>query len=317
MKIHLTFDIEIWCNSWKTLDQDFPKSYSRYIFGRSSQGDFALPKTLDILNKNNLCGIFFVEPLFSKRFGFEFLEKIIRLIRDAQQDIQIHIHPEWTNEITPPILKNSTKKRQFLSYYTEEEQSELIGIGKKLLEDAGSGSITAFRAGGFGADLNTFSALQNNNITIDSSLNACHAVCAPELKKQRSFSTPFKVGQVYTHPVSIFRDGLGKLRPAQIGACSGKEMVQAIQASMQQGYEEFVILSHNFEMLKVDNAIPDPVVVRRFEYLCRCLNEHRETMPTACFPKEIALSEKDLDVPQVSFGTSAGRVIEQALRRII
>ena len=58
MNIHLTFDIEIWCNGWNNLDAAFQKSFDRYIYGHSSHGDYALPKTLEILNNYGLNGVF-------------------------------------------------------------------------------------------------------------------------------------------------------------------------------------------------------------------------------------------------------------------
>ena len=65
MNVLLTFDVEIWCNSWHTLDTDFPASFERYVFGRSGRGEYALPKTLEILDEHGLQGVFFVEPLFA------------------------------------------------------------------------------------------------------------------------------------------------------------------------------------------------------------------------------------------------------------
>jgi hypothetical protein len=41
----------------------FPASFERYVFGRSDAGDWALPKTPEILNKYGLKDVFFVEPL--------------------------------------------------------------------------------------------------------------------------------------------------------------------------------------------------------------------------------------------------------------
>jgi hypothetical protein len=103
MNIFLTFDVEVWCHGWSDLDRDFPGSFERYIYGRSPHGEYALPQTLAILNQHQLKGVFFVEPLFASRFGTEHLEIIVRLIREAGHEIQLHLHPEWTDEATIPI----------------------------------------------------------------------------------------------------------------------------------------------------------------------------------------------------------------------
>ena len=74
MNVYLTFDIEVWCNGWSHLDDNFPGSFERYVYGASRTEGYALPKTLQILQRHGLHGVFFVEPLFSARFGSQHLK---------------------------------------------------------------------------------------------------------------------------------------------------------------------------------------------------------------------------------------------------
>ena len=129
MNVYLTFDVEIWCDGWDNLDGRFASSFQRYVYGRSSKGDYALPKTLEILDRYGLKGVFFVEPLFAARFGVEHLATIVQLIRAGRHDIQLHLHPEWTDEIRPLPFPGASKKRQHMSYYSCEEQTALITLG--------------------------------------------------------------------------------------------------------------------------------------------------------------------------------------------
>ena len=279
MNVHLTFDTEIWCNGWDRLDAAFPASFERYVYGHSAKGDFALPKTVEILNRHGLAGVFFVEPLFSARFGAQHLATIVGLLRDAGQQVQLHLHPEWTDEITPPIIADHSKKRQHLTYYTLDEQTALIGRARELLEAAGSGEIDTFRSGSFAVNHDTYEALARNGIRLDSSVNRCHAISAADLPKQRSLDVPFTIAGVQSFPVAVFHDGLGRDRPAQVGACSFSEMRDALQSAHAAGISDFVIVSHNFELLKPSSSAPDPIVVQRFERLCAHLAEHRAEWP--------------------------------------
>ena len=136
MNVYITFDVEVWCNDWDNLDSKFPASFERYYFGRSKSGAYALPKTLEILNNHGLKGVFFVEPLFSARFGSPYLDVVTGLIREAGHDIQLHLHPEWTDEISPPIIEDVAVKRQHLTFYSEDEQAALIAFGRGLLEES-------------------------------------------------------------------------------------------------------------------------------------------------------------------------------------
>lgn len=283
MNVYLTFDVEVWCNGWDQLDQSFPASYERYIYGRSAKGEWALPKTLEIMGRHGLRGVFFIEPLFAARFGAEYLERIVRMVRDAGQDVQLHLHPEWTDEIRPPLIEDSARKRQHLSYYTLAEQTDLIAHGRGMLEAAGSGPITAFRAGSFAANRDTYEALRRNDILIDSSLNRFYAVSAPELRAEHSFDAPFLANGVSVYPVNLFIDGLGKERPAQVNGSSFEELRGALRTARAQGLQDFVIVSHNFELLKPGSSDPDPVVVRRFERLCAFLQAEQDGLPTQVY----------------------------------
>ena len=279
MNVHLSFDIEIWCSGWDALDASFPRSFERYVYGESKNGQYALPKTLEILNRYGLKGVFFVEPLFAARFGTQHLNTIVNLIRDAGQDVQLHLHPEWTDEIQPPIIEDSLKKRQHLAYYSLQEQTALIAFGRKLLEEAGSGPISVFRAGSFAANLDTFEALRRNQIMIDSSLNGTYDISGKDLRSQHAFSVPFVVNGISTYPVTVFKDGYGRDRPAHVGACSFAEMTDALWSAKAAGASNFVVVSHNFEMLKPGTAKPSWIVVRRFEQLCTFLCEHQSELP--------------------------------------
>lgn len=319
MNVYLTFDIEVWCNGWKHLDENFPSSFDRYVYGRSAAGEWALPKTLEILNRHGLHGVFFVESLFAARFGMKPLETIVRLIRDAGQEVQQHLHAEWTDEAVEPLIPNCAMKRQHLSFYDLDEQTALIGHGRRLLEAAGSGPITAFRAGSFAADRNTFEALSRNGIRIDSSLNRCHAVSAPELRDGRQdFDRPFEIGDVLTLPVSVFRDGFGRDRPAQVGACSASELRAAMKSAAAQGHRHFVIVSHNFEMLRSGSSQPDWVVARRFEQLCAFLAQQRGRFTVRGFDAAVPRDGADATgtTPRAGFLPTARRHAEQIQRRL-
>ena len=147
LKVYLTIDTEVWCNGWEAIDDQFPLAFQRYVYGRSAHGDFALPKTLEILNRFGLKAVFFVESLFSARFGSHYLQEIVQLIDRAGHDIQLHVHPEWSDEIHPPLVKSTEEKFQSLSQLSESDQFTLISWAKNALEQSLGRPVNAFRAG--------------------------------------------------------------------------------------------------------------------------------------------------------------------------
>ena len=106
LDVFFSVDVEIWCDGWDNLDEKFPDAFRRYVYGPTARGNFGLPYTLQVLREHGLKGVFFVEPLFSTRFGSQPLEEIIGLIREGGQEIQLHLHPEWVNESVEPLLEN-------------------------------------------------------------------------------------------------------------------------------------------------------------------------------------------------------------------
>jgi hypothetical protein len=313
MKVHLSFDIEVWCNGWRALDQVFPSAYERYVYGRSSRGDYALPKTLEVLGRHGLRGVFFVEPLFAARFGTDYLARIVSLIEQAGQDVQLHLHPEWTDEISPALLDDVSTKRQHLIQYSLDEQTRLIDFGKGLLESLTGRQVSVFRAGSYACNADTFKALQHLGIRVDSSLNEISDVSGGGLGDVAR--APQWIDDVLSCPVTVFRDGFGRLRPAQVGACSFAEMRDALLDAQRSGCESFVIVSHNFEMLKPGSADPDLVVYRRFDALCAFLAAHPELFEVGSYPDQLPLSARPGRAHAWPWST-AWRYTEQALRRL-
>lgn len=319
MEVLLTFDVEVWCNGWESIEADFPDSFERYVFGHSRRDGYALPRTLDTLARHGLKGIFFVEPLFAARFGVEYLATIVRFIEDAGQEVQLHLHPEWTDEARPALLPGTTGKRQHLTSYSLAEQQTLIAHGLRLLREAGCKPPVAFRAGSFACNPDTFAAVRANGLRYDCSINPAMPESTPGdfVPAAAGYCGPFEADGLGCIPLSSFRDGFGRPRHAQIGACSTAELVQALDQTALHGWPCFVLLSHSFELMKPASSAPDTTVVRRFEQLCAHLAHQRSILPTGHFADNtLQLAARPRPLPAVSMHATTTRLFEQALRHL-
>lgn len=137
LNVFFTVDVEIWCDGWIEIDKKFPSAFQKYIHGTTPKGDFGLPYQMQLLNDYGITGTFFVEPLFSTRFGMQPLAEIVGLIAEANQEVQLHLHTEWVDESKQPLLENIHSKRQHLFNFSLEEQTRLIAAGAALLREAG------------------------------------------------------------------------------------------------------------------------------------------------------------------------------------
>jgi len=274
LDVYFTIDVEVWCDGWHDIDARFASAFARYIHGPG--GEHGLPYQLRVLNEHGLSAVCFVEPLFATRFGAAPLAEIVGLIERSGHETQLHMHTEWVDEAREPLLPGIRGKRQHLRQFDREEQTRLIAIGIDLLMRAGAARPAAFRAGSFAFNGDSLPALAANGVDIDASYNASmmgpdSGVCPGELLLE-----PRMLGGVLEVPMTVYRDGSGRLRHTQLTACSFGELSALLWQALEAGTPAFVILSHNFELLTPGQKRVDPVVLERFRRLCGFLDRHRD-----------------------------------------
>lgn len=316
VNIFFTTDVEIWCNGWHDIDKEFPSAFRKYIYGPTPRGNFGLPYQIDVLKSYGFAGVFFVEPLFSTRFGAEPLAEIVELLHKNGQEVQLHLHTEWVDESREPLLKNVHSKRQHLRYFSLSEQTSLIETGAKLLARAGAANINAFRAGSFAFNRDTLRALAINKIPFDSSYNASLFGLNSGVMPGEKVVDPIECEGVYEYPMTVFDDGTRSLRHAQLTACSYKEIEQLLWQALEKRRNSFVILSHSFELLNRSKDRPDNVVVERFRKLISFLDKNRNSFCVKGFQNLKPYVTPQPSAPLVSPIWRTGiRMLEQAYRR--
>lgn len=316
LRIIFSIDVEIWCCGWNNLDQVFPKWYQRYVFGQTARGDFGLPYQLRVFRDYGLKCVFFVEPLFATRFGIGPLADIVGMLNEAGQEVQIHLHPEWSTDSLVPLLPNTGRRRPNLYQFTFDEQKTLIEAARSLLERAGARGLNAFRAGGFGFNRETLRALAALDIHFDSSFNPCHYRNQDPSLSVTPQSGVTTIDGVVEVPVSTFEDGFGRLRPMQLSACSFSELVSILWQARERELGCITILTHNFELLNRMQEKPDHVVIDRFLRLCSFLDRNRADFEVGGFRDgSIPASERQLPCLRCSAPTTAVRMIQQVYRR--
>ncbi|MFV8835530.1 hypothetical protein ACNSTU_11240 [Aquisalimonas sp. APHAB1-3] len=315
MQILITTDVELWPRAWDLSPREMNRAFRRYIGGETPGGAVGLPFQLQTLNTHGLKGVFFIEPLFACVMGRAALADVVGMVLEAGQEVQLHLHTEWMGRSGHDRLPGPP--RMSVRELSEEAQFDVISLAREWLEDAGAPSITAFRAGAYGADRATLRALARMGIPMDSSHNPAgsRGPIAPGLG-----DTPCRFDGVLEVPQTVYRDVLGRERHAQVGSSSRQELAQAMDRAVAQGRSVFVILNHSAELLTADRERPDRVAVRRFERLCEHLGDRARALPTAWF--------RDLDADALMAGAETGslrvgawpaaiRYGEQAYRRLL
>ena len=316
LDVYITVDTEIWCDGWNNIDAKFPDAFNKYIYGKTSGGDYGLPFQLELLKQHNLKAVFFVEPLFATRFGMNALQEIVDLIGEYGQSIELHLHTEWIDESRQPIFPHIKEKREHIKDFDLQQQSELIALGKHLLHRTGCNSIHAFRAGSFGANDNTLKAVALNNINIDSSYNYCMDEC--EISVFEDIQQSVQTQEIIEAPMTTFIDGMQRRRHVQLTACSYAELKASLHQAHQRGLNSYIFLSHSAELLKPTVNKYDRIAVRRFEKFCRFLADNKNLFRTCSFEDmRLESAQKDIMPLQIGQLPTIQRYYEQSLRHVI
>ena len=313
--VFITVDTEIWCDGWTDLDGRFPDAFRKYVYGPTAAGHYALPLIFEILRDNGLTASFFVEPMFSLRFGAGPLEEVVDLIRATTSEVQLHVHTEWVDEAAEQVLPQAYPKRRFLFQYSDSDQAALLKVGLDCLRRAGVPDVCAFRAGNFGMGPDTLGALAANRLLFDTSFDITQGFAINETL--RCFQ-PTRFGAVVEYPLTVFRDGSGRLRHLQVGACSSAELERVHWAALEAQWTAVVILFHNFEMLSPSRTRADRIVRRRFERLCRFLAQNSDVFRVRGFNGlQARCPEREASPVAVDWLPTARRWVEQASRRLL
>lgn len=236
------------------------------IWGNTARGDYGIGWQMDLLERHGLKGVFFLDPLPALVFGADFLKSIVAAIVGRGHELQLHLHSEWLAWAQASPVDG--RQGHNIGDFTLADQTILLGLGRDLLERAGAPTITAFRAGNFGANDDTLRALAAIGLTWDSSVNPAYLGRGCGISMDAGQIDAIRTQGLVELPVSGIADRPGGFRPAQICAMSAAEMQAGLTHAVRQGHNAFVVVTHSFEMLSRDRQRPNRAVMGRFEQLC-------------------------------------------------
>lgn len=295
LNVFITVDTEIWPlvkgwprNALPAGKTDFSPEFDAYIRGHTASGEYGVAYQSKLLQAHGLKAVYFVEPLFAGVAGIAPLAEIVATVQEGGHEVGLHPHTEWLSEIKNPALPQTFGPN--MHGYAQHEQAAILQQGLANLREAGARNVVAYRAGGYGASLETLSALAQTGIRFDTSYNFPYPNSFPDMERDSPLRHPRKIGEVWEFPVTFFSDYPGHVRPTQLCACSFQEMRHALLQAWRKRHHSFVIVSHSFELLKRDQlhrggttVTPDATVIRRFEKLCHFLAANRDKFRTLGF----------------------------------
>jgi peptidoglycan/xylan/chitin deacetylase (PgdA/CDA1 family) len=270
---------------------------------------------LAVLARHQLKACFFVDPLPAALFGMEPMRRVVGAILAAGQEVQLHLHPNWTGAT---VGDGGAAHAKFeLIDFSEAEQRNLIARARDLLIEAGAPMPVAFRAGSYGANDATLRALAALGFAYDSSHNGAEHPWPSAIDLPATQIAPVRHQGLIEVPVTLIHDRPGSARNFQICALSGGEMAAALDHAAMQRHAAVTMVSHSFELANRAGTRPNAVHVKRFDALCALLAARRELLPTVHFAEaHLALDQHDVPLAPNLLRTG-WRYAEQAWSNMI
>jgi peptidoglycan/xylan/chitin deacetylase (PgdA/CDA1 family) len=250
---------------------------------------------LEQLAEHGLKACFFVDPMPAMVYGLEPVKRVVGAILAAGQEVQLHLHPNWTG--ARPGDRGAAHAAFELIDYSLAEQVQLIRGAADMLVAAGAPDPVAFRAGSYSASDDTLAALARLGIRYDSSHNGSEHPWPSAIGLSPRQIAPVAHRGVVEVPVTLIEDRAGHLRHFQICALSTAEMRGALDHAVRHNHAAVTVVSHGFELANRAGTCANAVHVRRFRALCRMLAERRGALETAHFADAPALPLDRADQP--------------------
>ena len=311
-KVQYTVDTEL---SLKLFQEgaSAQENFDSSIVGKCRDGEFGIFYQMELLEAAGLTGVFFVDPMPALVYGPGVIARIVQPILERGHEVQLHIHTEWLEFAREH--EHAHLRGRNIADFMLDDQIRLLDQARALLMMAGAPQPTAFRAGNFGANDDTLRALSALGVRYDSSFNPAFLMgeCAIGLPQQTPpFAEHLGVGII---PVSVIEDRPGNIRAVQLCALSAWEMRDALSHAADENWPCFTIVSHSFELLSRDRSRANPIVVRRFQAMCRNIAEHNRLEPVG-FDALTPRTSRSLTKLPANLVRTAMRYGEQAVSRI-
>jgi len=321
ISVVITIDAEIapHTSNWRRDRGRF--AADRDIYGITERGERGLRYQLDVIERHGLKSVVFLEALSAGVLGLDLLEAVVSLVQDRGHEIGLHIHTEWLPFYQRPLLGDRYGRN--MSDFSEDDQVRLIDQGLENLSRAGAGPIVALRAGNAGASIATLRAARRSGIAIDSSYFASHLNGACRLPSDPELCHPVRLEDIIEVPITWFRDGLGRIRPAQLCACSIGEFEHILTEAWSRGWRVVTLLLHSFELVRRQSPEHPQKVMRlhdhRLRELCRLLATNSDKFVSATFGEldpETVVNDVAPGCLRSPLGRTIRRYCEQAAGRL-
>ncbi|SDT96998.1 polysaccharide deacetylase family protein [Desulfobacula phenolica] len=289
ISVFITVDTETSIGGAFSDPRKHPVGADRRIFCRKSENAYGISLMMDMADQCSIKLTFFLEVFNKYFFGEDESRRVCEYIIERGHDVQLHLHPNYLNFTTGDIA--GKKFSDLIGQYPLKNQIEMIKEARKILISYGVSNPVAFRAGCFGADFNTLTALNRNGFLVDSSYNAAYigkSCLMPEL----DINDIAPVNGVWEIPITCFKEQLPGLasrkKPMDINGAGFEEIRDVLMTATKSGPYCITIMLHSFSFVKpfdvqYSRIRPRNHVVGRFKKLLDFFKKNEDIFEVKTF----------------------------------
>lgn len=262
-----------------------PQAVYLEVEGRSQGLGFLL----DTFRRYGVTGTFFIESLHVLCFGYEPMGGIAREIRNAGQDVQMHLHPMWL------AFEQRDDPHRFMRGDSMAGRDKaflhrVFDVAEETFRRWGLAPPVAVRNGNLHADLTVYEVMGERGLRLASHIGL--AIFRPPERMLQLASGRHWVNGVLEVPVLSYTDYSMRGRPHRktltIMGSSFDETVHLLEAAHARNAEQVVILTHAHEFIKSRDLgfrriRPHAVNQERLTRLCQYLDDNRDKFETPGF----------------------------------
>lgn len=211
--------------------------------------NYGVSKLAKIFENYSARGVFFMNTSEKNIFDASVYKNLCNDLSSRGHEIAIHSHPEW-------ITNDSRVHMWELNF---KEQLSVLNEMKNDITSWTGQAPTSHRAGAYGINLDTFKALKEIDIKVDSSLFAEHSNC----KVQLTYNNVIKINDLLEVPVT----GFHKIKrisflcfkipfkrlfiKTDIETCELEELKWFLDECIKNNYKVFNLFMHSYSLFNI------------------------------------------------------------------
>jgi hypothetical protein len=234
--------------------------FQNFALGKCDNGEYyGALKMAEIFSRYSISATFFIDVYENSLFGEEVLEDLCVQLKELKQDVQLHTHPGWRDDpcdfehVRSLKTTNSylSSSKDFMSKLSLEEQISILKDGVDLLKKWIGEKPIAHRSGGYSLNENTFTALKEVGIPVDSSMHYLH----PNSQFVLSKSQIIEHNNIIELPVTLCNVVFWKykkLLKTDLDTLNLKELLEYVDISLKSNNVLMNFFMHSYSLLSYD-----------------------------------------------------------------